>query len=148
MKFTKLIINNFMRFKGENVIEFSCIPERNVTVILGDNTVGKTTLAQAIRWVLYGEVIQTQYGKATDVCLLNTDVLGGMTANDNACVSVELDFIDDRNDDTNTYRVIRKAMFGRKFPQMEERQISQSLKMYIKNSKTGEELPYDNFGKD
>ena len=96
MKFTKLIINNFMRFKSENVIEFSCIPEKNVTVVLGDNTVGKTTLAQAIRWVLYGELIQTKYEKMSEICLLNTDVLGEMTANDNATVSVELDFIDER----------------------------------------------------
>ena len=46
-----------MRYKGQNVIEFSCDEKRNVTVVLGDNTVGKTTIAQAFRWVLYGAVL-------------------------------------------------------------------------------------------
>lgn len=41
-----------MRYKGENTIEFSCDPEKNVTVVLGENTAGKTTIAQAFRWAL------------------------------------------------------------------------------------------------
>ena len=49
MKFKTLKMKNFMRYKGVNEIEFSCDSEKNVTVILGDNTVGKTTLAQAFR---------------------------------------------------------------------------------------------------
>ena len=49
MKFQSITMNNFMRYKGQNVIEFSCDEKRNVTVVLGDNTVGKTTIAQAFR---------------------------------------------------------------------------------------------------
>ena len=45
MKFQSITMNNFMRYKGQNVIEFSCDEKRNVTVVLGDNTVGKTTIA-------------------------------------------------------------------------------------------------------
>ena len=63
MKFQSITMNNFMRYKGQNVIEFSCDEKRNVTVVLGDNTVGKTTIAQAFRWVLYGAVL-TERGKA------------------------------------------------------------------------------------
>ena len=62
MKFQSITMNNFMRYKGQNVIEFSCDEKRNVTVVLGDNTVGKTTIAQAFRWVLYGAVL-TERGK-------------------------------------------------------------------------------------
>lgn len=47
MKFKTLKMKNFMRYKGENTIEFSCDEEKNVTIVLGDNTVGKTTIAQA-----------------------------------------------------------------------------------------------------
>lgn len=50
MKFKRIKINNFMRYKGEHEIEFSCDDEKNVTVIMGENTFGKTTLAQAFRW--------------------------------------------------------------------------------------------------
>ena len=49
MKFEKIVLQNFMRYKGENRIDFSCDDTKNVTVVLGDNTVGKTTLAQAFR---------------------------------------------------------------------------------------------------
>ena len=49
MKFQSITMNNFMRYKGQNVIEFSCDEKRNVTVVLGDNTVGKTTIAQAFQ---------------------------------------------------------------------------------------------------
>ena len=54
MKFVKLRMLNFMRYKGENSLDFSRDDRKNVTVVLGDNTVGKTTLAQAFRWVLWG----------------------------------------------------------------------------------------------
>ena len=59
-----------MRYKGQYKIEFSCDAEKNVTVVMGDNTFGKTTLAQAFRWGLYGEIIDTRYGKSKDIILL------------------------------------------------------------------------------
>lgn len=47
---------NFRQYKGEQLpILFSTDPDKNVTVILGINTSGKTTLIQAFRWCLYGE---------------------------------------------------------------------------------------------
>ena len=48
MRFRKIKLHNFMRYKGDNELNFSCNPEKNVTIILGDNTFGKTTIAQAI----------------------------------------------------------------------------------------------------
>ena len=44
MKFKSITMENFMRYKGVNTIEFSCDPGKNVTVVLGDNTVGKTQM--------------------------------------------------------------------------------------------------------
>lgn len=35
MKFEKIVLKNFMRYKGVNTIEFSCDPNKNVTVVLG-----------------------------------------------------------------------------------------------------------------
>jgi DNA sulfur modification protein DndD len=46
---------NFRQFKGNQEIEFSIDKEKNVTVILGINTSGKTTLVQAFNWCLYGK---------------------------------------------------------------------------------------------
>lgn len=47
MKFESIKLHNFMRYKGETEIRFSCNNTKNVTVVLGDNAFGKTTLAQA-----------------------------------------------------------------------------------------------------
>ena len=44
MLIKSLRYKNFRQFKGENQIAFSCDPQKNVTIILGDNTFGKTTL--------------------------------------------------------------------------------------------------------
>lgn len=48
-----ITVNNFRQFKGEQKIEFSTDPNKNVTVLLGVNTSGKTTLVQAFNWCLY-----------------------------------------------------------------------------------------------
>lgn len=42
-----LRMENFRQFKGTTSVSFSVDPKQNVTVILGDNTFGKTTLLQA-----------------------------------------------------------------------------------------------------
>ena len=90
MKFQSITMNNFMRYKGQNVIEFSCDEKRNVTVVLGDNTVGKTTIAQAFRWVLYGAVLTERGKQQEDYQLLNNDILAMMDANSKADVTVDV----------------------------------------------------------
>ena len=51
-----LRMENFRQFRGTTKVDFSCDPEKNVTIILGDNTFGKTTLLQAFNWCFYGKV--------------------------------------------------------------------------------------------
>ena len=143
MKFVRLRMLNFMRYKGENSLEFSCDNEKNVTVVLGDNTIGKTTLAQAFRWVLYGELISTQYEEVGQICILNNEILGDMTANDHRNVEVEL-IIEDSGD--YEYKIVRKAIFSRKFPQMIAVQQAENLKVYVTDKKSGKTEPYDNGG--
>jgi len=49
-----IALNNFRQYKGKQPpILFSTDKEKNVTVILGINTSGKTTLIQAFKWCLY-----------------------------------------------------------------------------------------------
>lgn len=52
IKYMKL--KNFRQYI-DTTIEFATDSERNVTVIMGDNGTGKTTLAQAFQWALYGK---------------------------------------------------------------------------------------------
>lgn len=48
-------LNNFRQFKDEHIISFSTDKEKNVSVVLGSNTCGKTTIVGAFIWCLYGE---------------------------------------------------------------------------------------------
>lgn len=114
-----------MRYKGINTMEFSCDSEKNVTVVMGDNTFGKTTLAQAFRWGLYGEVIDTQYAKGKDIILLNKDVLASMTNFDEEEVSVEIEV----QEKDIIYQFKREAIFNRKFPALEVKEIQHKLWM-------------------
>lgn len=57
MLIKSLRMKNFRQFKGSTKVEFACDPEQNVTIILGDNTFGKTTLLQAFSWCFYGTVV-------------------------------------------------------------------------------------------
>ena len=46
-------MHNFRQYKDAS-LQFSVDPERNITLVMGDNGTGKTTLAQAFLWCLYG----------------------------------------------------------------------------------------------
>ena len=81
MKFVSLKMHNFMRYRGTHELLFSCDPKNNVTVVLGKNTFGKSTIAQAFRWGLYGDgaLVKTNYMKSVkEIVLLNNDVISKM----------------------------------------------------------------------
>ncbi len=111
MKFKCIKLQDFMRYKGTVKIDFSTDPINNATVILGDNTGGKTTLAQAFRWCLYEDIINTKHNKKKDVVLLNNEVVSSMSVNSQAKpVSVEITIEDGERE----YIFKRKAEFRRK----------------------------------
>ena len=62
---------NFRQFKDARFV-FSIDPKRNVTVILGDNTHGKTTIVRGFLWCLYRE------NQFTNKLLLNDDLASTM----------------------------------------------------------------------
>jgi DNA sulfur modification protein DndD len=86
-------LKNFRQYSGEQLITFSCDSHRNVTVILGDNTSGKTTLVQAFNWALYGIAAFT-----TKDFLLNMDVARDLALNELALVEVEICLMHDNVD--------------------------------------------------
>jgi DNA sulfur modification protein DndD len=51
----KITLENFRQYKGVQTIEFATDAKRNVTIIIGDNTSGKTTIVNAFHWCLYGD---------------------------------------------------------------------------------------------
>ena len=57
-----LELTNFRVYKGKEIIEFSS-GEKNITIIQGNNEVGKTTIMNAISWCLYKEEFYKNEGK-------------------------------------------------------------------------------------
>jgi DNA sulfur modification protein DndD len=55
MRIQKLIFKDFRQFRGEQSLTFSYDTAKNVTLVFGTNGAGKTTILNAIQWILYGE---------------------------------------------------------------------------------------------
>lgn len=100
---------------------------KNVTVVLGDNTVGKTTIAQAFRWGLYGALMANGTKSAGDFQLLNTDILEMMDANSRAKVKVEIAAVDEEK----RYIITRETTYTRAFPKSESREFQKKCAMRI-----------------
>ena len=86
MLIRKITLRNIRNFKN-NEIEFSCDPNKNFTIILGQNTYGKTTLVKSFIWCLY------RINLFDDKILLNSDVADNLrpSASEEAKVEVELE---------------------------------------------------------
>lgn len=110
MKIKSIKLHNFMRYKGDNELRFSTDDEKNVTVVLGDNTFGKTTLAQAFRWALYESLNDTNYSKKKDVVLLNNEIAAEMRGSEVREVAVEIVVLNDGEE----FKFTRKAAFNKK----------------------------------
>lgn len=54
MKLTRLRLNNFRQFAGDQALRFADTDQRSVTLLFGANGSGKTTLLNAFTWCLYG----------------------------------------------------------------------------------------------
>ncbi len=80
MLIKKLILHNFRQFIETQEISFSTDKEKNVTVLIGINTSGKTTLIRAFEWILYNK------NEFDDKILLNKNVAGNMQAGDTQAV--------------------------------------------------------------
>lgn len=80
---------NFRQYIGSQRVEFSTDPERNVTVLIGVNTSGKTTIVRAFEWCLYGK------NGFEDQVLLNSEVRDRMNVGDTQEVHVAVTFTHD-----------------------------------------------------
>src|SRR5699024_8713971 len=71
MKIKKLILQNFRQFRDLE-IDFSITKDKNMNIILAENSTGKTTLMQSIKWCLYGDE-ETNLNNLNE--LINYDVI-------------------------------------------------------------------------
>ncbi len=57
MKISKVNLNNFRIYKGENELVFPSSGEKNISIIAGKNGFGKTTFLTSLIWVFYGKLM-------------------------------------------------------------------------------------------
>lgn len=112
MKFKKIILTNFRQFKGKNEISFSTDNEKNITIVYGGITYGKTTLLQAFNWVFYNNVKLENPSE-----LLNKEVADDLNHGDSSNVEVEIylefDGEDYRLKRTQTYSIYPTELYGK-----------------------------------
>lgn len=107
MRIENIELYNFRQYIGTQKIEFSQDTERNVTVLVGKNTSGKTTLIRAFEWCLYRTI------RFEDEILLNSQVADHMNEGETQDVSVTISLwhkysIDDKE---TRYVINRKATY-------------------------------------
>lgn len=69
----QVVMENFGPYYGEHVLELACSDETPITLVHGENMRGKTTLLNAIRWCLYGDLIESERAGTELHELLNYD---------------------------------------------------------------------------
>lgn len=129
-------IQNFRQYKNENTIEFSTDPEKNVTIVLGVNTSGKTTIVQAFNWCLY----ETTTFKSRDM-LLNSEVAASLPENGYAIVRVQIILEHQKQE----YTIVRSQRFSKTSSSSKVRGDRSSLYVSIKelNGNTYPIKPYE-----
>src|SRR5690554_656931 len=88
MLIRKIILKNFRQYYDENTITLSTDEKKNVTVIRGENGVGKTALLNSIKWAFFGDFTDN-FRNPADL-INNTALAQGVKA-----CSVEVEFIED-----------------------------------------------------
>ena len=103
LHFRKLIIDNFGPYRGRQEIDFS--DDDGISIIWGNNGVGKTTLLNVFRYALYGK-IQGRTRNHQLEKFVNSD----SRDNGNNSFSVTLYL----SNDTDKYEITRKYTIGLK----------------------------------
>lgn len=81
MLIKRLELDNFRQFIGHQEVEFSTDAHKNVTVLIGKNTSGKTTIVKAFEWILYNK------NTFEDPILLNKNVVDNMIVGETQAVT-------------------------------------------------------------
>ena len=87
MQLISLDLFNFRQFKNEHIDFAKGLDNRNVTICIGDNGAGKSTVAQAFFWCMYGT---TDF---SDKVMLNRDVEQSLLATQSANVRVTIKLV-------------------------------------------------------
>ena len=101
----KLEMYNFRQYIDLQEVSFSTDSKKNVTVLIGVNTSGKTTIIRAFEWCLYGK------NGFEDPILLNSEVRDNMNVGDSQDVWVAVTFSHEDSNGQKKYTLKRKLTY-------------------------------------
>lgn len=104
MRLQSIELTNFRQFKDEK-IQFAIDKNQNVTLIMGDNGSGKTSLAQAFFWCFYGT------NSFQDKILLNRLVANNMIPNQKEMVCVRV-YLEHKQEE---YCIVRQQEYTKQY---------------------------------
>ena len=93
MDLKRISIKNYRQYRDVE-IKFEPNPDKNFTIIQGNNGTGKTTFLNALSWCLYGEEIH-DYRDDSSMDICNNKSLKLADNHSNIDVVVEMEFLDD-----------------------------------------------------
>lgn len=130
MKIRKLTLVNFKAYRNTEM-EFSCDHKKNVTIIYGINDTGKTSLFQALNWVLYGDKVE-----GSNLIIPDMKKIAGKylihelhLEDEKGEVKVELEFSHEGSD----YTLTRYAYFKKKDSSLHYCRKDDKVELYIVN---------------
>ena len=106
MKIKNITLTNFRTFYGTTKIEFSSDPDKPVTIFIGENGAGKTTVLNAIYWAFTGGFTEQFSGSSI---LVNKDAKEEGIRN----CSVSIEFYNDFSNGEDRYLLIRQRIDGK-----------------------------------
>lgn len=99
-----LYLKNYRTYRGPEIVDFAT-GDQNITIIKGNNEVGKTTIMNAITWCLYGREYYKDEGNEP---IFSKSTAYDLEAGDEDTVEVTLVMEDKKG---KTVRFIRKLLF-------------------------------------
>lgn len=102
MILNSLYLENYRIYKGPETINFAK-GERNITIIQGNNEVGKTTIMNAITWCLYGKELYRDEGNDP---LWNKNAVVDLDEGEESIVKVEILMKDNKGRDVTFSRTL------------------------------------------
>nr|WP_295161831.1 AAA family ATPase [uncultured Methanobrevibacter sp.] len=99
-----LYLKNYRTYRGPEIVDFAT-GDQNITIIKGNNEVGKTTIMNAITWCLYGREYYRDKGNEP---IFSKSTSYDLDVGDEDTVEVKLEMEDTKG---KTVKFIRKLLF-------------------------------------
>jgi len=99
MKIQSIELENYRQYRGKVVVQLSCDPGRNITIIQGVNGSGKTNMLNAVNWCLYDREEHLSKYATKQQPIINDAELQELAKGEKIYAKVTLKMIDEKDND-------------------------------------------------